>query len=80
MSLKDQRVNLTSLESGAHTVSWTEPTGTSVAVMIDLAHRQVHGVIFFPRWVWDDPPRQWACRTGTWTGWPPSGTPAPPTP
>jgi phenolic acid decarboxylase len=28
---------------------------TSVALVVDLAHRQLHGVIFFPRWVWDDP-------------------------
>jgi phenolic acid decarboxylase len=38
-------------------VSWTEPTGTSVSLVIDLRHRQVHGVIFFPRWVADDPGR-----------------------
>jgi phenolic acid decarboxylase len=53
--VKDQRVHLGRLESGAHTVSWTEPTGTAVAQVIDLDRRQLHGVIFFPRWVWDDP-------------------------
>ncbi|MEU7476518.1 phenolic acid decarboxylase [Lentzea sp. NPDC042327] len=53
--VKDQAVHITRLDSGAHTVSWTEPTGTSVALVVDLEHRQLHGAIFFPRWVWDDP-------------------------
>ena len=53
--VKDQTVHIAQLDSGANTVSWTEPTGTSVALVVDLEPRQLHGVIFFPRWVWDDP-------------------------
>ncbi|MEV6824930.1 phenolic acid decarboxylase [Amycolatopsis sp. NPDC051102] len=53
--VKDQAVHTDRLGPGVHTLSWTEPTGTSVALVVDLAHRRLHGVIFFPRWVWEDP-------------------------
>lgn len=53
--VKDQAVTLGSLDDGVHTVSWTEPTGTSVAITFDLPNRRSHGTIFFPRWVADDP-------------------------
>jgi phenolic acid decarboxylase len=32
-------------------VSWTEPTGTSVAVNVMPSKRRLHGVIFFPQWI-----------------------------
>ena len=53
--VKDQAVALDTLAEGVHTVSWTEPTGTSVAITFHLPQRRSHGVIFFPRWVVDDP-------------------------
>ncbi|MFF0490468.1 phenolic acid decarboxylase [Nocardia sp. NPDC004068] len=55
--VKDQRVDLARLTEGHFKVSWTEPTGTSVAVDILPELRRLHGVIFFPRWVHDHPRR-----------------------
>ena len=53
--VKDQAVTVSFLGDGRHAVSWTEPTGTSVSMQLDLPHRRTHGVIFFPRWVVQDP-------------------------
>jgi phenolic acid decarboxylase len=55
--VRDQRVGIVQLDRDSYKVSWTEPTGTSVSVSILLALRRTHGVIFFPRWVEQHPPR-----------------------
>ncbi|WP_063002722.1 phenolic acid decarboxylase [Nocardia mikamii] len=55
--VKDQEVDIVRLTEGHFKVSWTEPTGTSVAVDILPALRRLHGVIFFPRWVEENPQR-----------------------
>lgn len=55
--VKDQNVDIARLAEGHFKVSWTEPTGTSVAVDILPGLRRVHGVIFFPRWVAENPQR-----------------------
>jgi len=49
--VKDQPVHLVQLGDEEFKLSWHEPTGTSVSLAVDLAKRQLHGVIFFPRWV-----------------------------
>ena len=46
--VRDQTVNLANITFGVFRVSWDEPTGTSVAVTINVTERLVHGVIFFP--------------------------------
>ncbi|MFG2004742.1 phenolic acid decarboxylase [Spirillospora sp. NPDC048911] len=55
--VKDQEVDLVRLDDDVYKVSWNEPTGTSVSVNVLPAKRLLHGVIFFPRWVEDDPGR-----------------------
>ena len=49
--VKGQQVNLVQLDEDSFKVSWTEPTGTCVAVNILPAKRRIHGVIFFPQWI-----------------------------
>lgn len=49
--VKDQRVDLVQLDDDSYKVSWTEPTGTSVAVNVMPRKRRLHGVIFFPDWI-----------------------------
>lgn len=49
--VKDQQVDLVQLDDDSFKISWTEPTGTSVAVNVMPGKRRLHGVIFFPRWI-----------------------------
>ncbi|WP_406690832.1 phenolic acid decarboxylase [Saccharopolyspora sp. ID03-671] len=49
--VKHQEVDLVALTRGVYKVSWTEPTGTSVAVNVIPGERVLHGVIFFPDWI-----------------------------
>ncbi|WP_425826441.1 phenolic acid decarboxylase [Streptomyces fractus] len=51
--VKDQEVDLVQLDDDVYKVSWTEPTGTSVAVNVLPGKRRLHGVIFFPDWIRD---------------------------
>lgn len=53
--VKDQAVRIAHLSERRYTVSWTEPTGSSVSLAIDLDARQLHGAIFFAQWVFADP-------------------------
>jgi phenolic acid decarboxylase len=55
--VKEQQVHLVRLSSSIniYKVPWTEPTGTSVSLTINLDERRLHGVIFFPRWVINQP-------------------------
>lgn len=55
--VKDQRMHLVEIDDQIHKISWTEPTGTSVSLAVNLRRRRLHGVIFFPRWVVDAPER-----------------------
>ena len=36
-------------------MSWSEPTGTCVSLLFDIAARRMHGTIFFPQWIAKDP-------------------------
>ncbi|OBK32827.1 phenolic acid decarboxylase padC [Mycobacterium sp. 1165196.3] len=49
--VKGQHVNLVQLDDDSFKLSWSEPTGTCVAVNVLPAKRRVHGVIFFPQWI-----------------------------
>ena len=49
--VKGQRVDLVLLDDEHYKLSWTEPTGTSVAVNYLPGKRRVHGSTFFPQWV-----------------------------
>ena len=55
--VKDQQVHLVKLSSSNNIfkISWTEPTGTSVSLAINLDQRHLHGTIFFPRWIINQP-------------------------
>ncbi len=53
--VRDQVAHIVRLSEDVCKISWDEPTGTTVSVAINLANRRLHGVIFFPRWVGDDP-------------------------
>jgi phenolic acid decarboxylase len=55
--VKDQAVHLVRLADDVFKISWTEPTGTSVAVDVMPRRRLLHGVIFFPQWVHRFPER-----------------------
>lgn len=46
--VKGQEVNLVQLDDDSFKISWTEPTGTCVAVNVLPSKRRIHGVIFFP--------------------------------
>lgn len=49
--VKGQEVNLVQLDDDSFKISWTEPTGTCVAVNVLPSKRRIHGVIFFPQWI-----------------------------
>ena len=49
--VKGQPVDLVQLEDDNFKLSWTEPTGTCVAVNYLPIRRLVHGSTYFPRWV-----------------------------
>lgn len=53
--VRDQDAHIVRLSDDVFKVSWDEPTGTSVSVTFNLAERQVHGVVFFPHWIEQDP-------------------------
>lgn len=53
--VRDQEVHIVRLSDEVFKISWDEPTGTTVSIAINLAERRLHGVIFFPRWVAENP-------------------------
>ncbi len=53
--VKDQNIYLVQVAKEVYKISWTEPTGTDVSLIVNLADRIFHGTIFFPRWVINDP-------------------------
>lgn len=53
--VRDQEAHIVRLSDDVFKISWDEPTGTSVSVAFNLAKKIVHGVIFFPQWVAQDP-------------------------
>jgi phenolic acid decarboxylase len=53
--VRDQEANIVPLASDIVKVSWEEPAGTVVSIAIMLSQRLVHGSIYFPRWIAEDP-------------------------
>lgn len=53
--VKNQQVHIVRLCDDTFKVSWDEPTGTCVSLAFILSNRRIHGVIFFPAWVAQNP-------------------------
>lgn len=53
--VKSQRVYIARIAENVYKIAWTEPTGTSVCLTVNLAVRLLHGTAFFPRWIINTP-------------------------
>jgi phenolic acid decarboxylase len=53
--VRDQAAHIVRLADELFKVRWDEPTGTTVSVAVNFADRRLHGVIFFPAWVGQEP-------------------------
>ncbi|MGM0169371.1 phenolic acid decarboxylase PadC [Enterococcus sp. AZ135] len=53
--VKDQEVQMDLLTEGVYKITWTEPTGTDVALDFIPNEKKLHGTIFFPKWVEEHP-------------------------
>lgn len=53
--VKDQQVYIVQVAKAVFKISWTEPTGTDVSLIVNLEDKIFHGTIFFPRWVINNP-------------------------
>ncbi len=53
--VKDQAVDMVKLTDGVFKITWTEPTGTDVALDFMPNEKKLHGTIFFPKWVEEHP-------------------------
>ena len=51
----DQAADIVMLTEGIYKISWTEPTGTDVALDFMPNEKKLHGTIFFPKWVEEHP-------------------------
>ncbi|ACA19578.1 Phenolic acid decarboxylase [Methylobacterium sp. 4-46] len=55
--VRDQVAHIVRLSDEVVKISWDEPTGTTVSVAVNFEERRIHGVIFFPQWIAQDPKR-----------------------
>lgn len=53
--VKDQTTYIVRIAKTVYKISWTEPTGTDVSLIVNLEDNVFHGTIFFPRWVINNP-------------------------
>ncbi|GKQ19211.1 phenolic acid decarboxylase [Klebsiella michiganensis] len=53
--VKDQQAYIVRVGENIYKISWTEPTGTDVSLIVNLGDKLFHGTIFFPRWVMNNP-------------------------
>ncbi|KHO13444.1 phenolic acid decarboxylase padC [Latilactobacillus curvatus] len=53
--VRDQEANIVKLTDGVFKITWTEPTGTDVALDFMPNENKLHGMIFFPKWVEEHP-------------------------
>ena len=53
--VRDQETHIVRLADNVFKMSWDEPTGTTVSVAVNLVERRLHGVIFFPQWIAQEP-------------------------
>jgi len=51
----DQEAGIVEVADSCFKISWDEPTGTCVSISVNLERAKLHGVIFFPRWVHENP-------------------------
>ena len=49
--VKDQEADIVKLTDGVFKITWTEPTGTDVALDFMPNEKKRHGMLFFPKWV-----------------------------
>lgn len=52
---KYQEADIVKLTDGVFKITWTEPTGTDVALDFTPNEKKLHGTIFFPKWVEEHP-------------------------
>ncbi|MDP2572145.1 phenolic acid decarboxylase [Vibrio penaeicida] len=53
--VKDQEVVMVQIAKDVFRISWVEPTGTDVSLSFNLVDYIVHGTIYFPRWIVENP-------------------------
>ncbi|WP_233980885.1 phenolic acid decarboxylase [Pectobacterium versatile] len=53
--VKDQQVYIVQVAREVYKISWTEPTGTDVSLIVNIVDKLFHGTIFFPRWIINNP-------------------------
>ncbi len=53
--VRNQQAHIVRIAAEVVKISWDEPTGTSVSLTFNLDERRVHGVIFFPSWIAENP-------------------------
>ncbi len=53
--VKHQEIFLVRVATDVYKISWTEPTGTDVSLIVNLGDKVFHGTIFFPRWIINNP-------------------------
>lgn len=53
--VRDQEADIVMLTEGVYKITWTEPTGTDVALDFIPNENKLHGTIFFPKWVEEHP-------------------------
>jgi phenolic acid decarboxylase len=53
--VKDQKVFIVRIAKDTYKISWDEPTGTAVSLSYNFDEMKIHGVIFFPRWIAEEP-------------------------
>jgi phenolic acid decarboxylase len=51
----DQEAYIVDVGENVYKISWDEPTGTTVSLVVNLTRRKIYGTIFFPRWIADEP-------------------------
>ena len=51
----EQEAKMVELAEDVYKISWDEPTGTIVSLAINFQRRRLHGAVFFPKWVEDNP-------------------------
>ncbi len=53
--VRDQKAHIVRLSDDVFKISWDEPTGTCVSTAFNIREKIMHGIIFFPRWVAENP-------------------------
>jgi phenolic acid decarboxylase len=51
----DQEAQIVDVGNNIYKISWDEPTGTTVSIVVNLTRRKIYGTIFFPRWIAEEP-------------------------